>query len=264
MRTLTHLFTTLFLFFSFIQLGCPRDEPCATCPPPPPTNCEYPPGNRNFNWRIDTVGWFPSALGGVWAFSDSDAYLMGYIGEGKPPYRIFVGKHWNGKTWDTDINGTDAEVAHVANDVTGDDHFMVSVGNWSINPSKPGIGEFDNLTKKWKGYQFQTQGELRSVWTDSKGYFIAVGDNAMVYTKDGYTASWVYQKAPTNFNFTKVTGISKNEVYARTYISLVSGQNTFISSFSGRSEMMEGSVLSLRRINGPVARLSRSAASASC
>lgn len=36
----------------------------------------------------------------------------------------------------------------------------------------------------------------------------------MVYTKDGYTAEWVYQKAPSGFNFVDVKGISKYEVYA--------------------------------------------------
>jgi hypothetical protein len=220
-------FLFVFLFVGFVSLAgifsCCKKDNCTTCPPPV-TNCEYPAGNRNFAWRLDTVAWFPSTLGGVWAFSDTDAYVMGYIGEGKPPYRIFVGKHWNGKVWDNNINGTDAEVGHVANDVTGDDHFMVSVGNWAINPSKPAIGEFDNLTKKWKNYQFETQGELRSVWTDGKGYFIATGDSGMVYTKDSYSAGWIYQKAPTDFNFTNVTGVSKAEVYARGVKSLATGQ----------------------------------------
>jgi len=149
---------------------------------------------------------------------------MGYICEGKPPWRIFVGKHWDGMQWDTNINGTDAEVGHVANDVTGDDHFMVSVGNWSFTPPKPAIGEFDNLTKKWKSYQFETQGELLSVWTDGKGYFIAVGDNGMVYTKDGYSSGWVYQKAPTEFSFYSITGISKSEIYACACQSLATGE----------------------------------------
>ncbi|MDP3829726.1 MAG: hypothetical protein Q8Q47_00560, partial [Ignavibacteriaceae bacterium] len=156
--------------------------------------------------------------------SDSDAYVMGYIGEGKAPWRIFAGIHWDGKQWTTNINGTDEEVGHVANDVTGDDHFMVSVGNWYINPPKPAVGEFDNRMKKWKHYQFQTTGELRSVWTDGKGYFIAAGDNGMVYTKDGYMAEWVYRKAPTEYCLSRVTGVSKEEIYISGYQSLATGE----------------------------------------
>src|SRR5690606_24465864 len=159
------------------------------------------------------------------AFSDSDAYLMGNIFQWtNGVFTGYVGLHWDGSSWNTDINGTVEEIKHVANDVTGDDHYLVSVGNWSINPPKPALGEFDNRTKKWKGYQFQTQGELRSVWTDGKGYFIAVGDNGMVYTKDGYSADWVYSKAPTDFNFTEVTGISKTEIYMRSVVSLATGE----------------------------------------
>ncbi|OQB99550.1 MAG: hypothetical protein BWX78_01709 [Firmicutes bacterium ADurb.Bin099] len=208
MRKSAHFILIIVLaFISVLFLACPDD------PEPEPTTCEYPAGNRTFTWRVDTVAYWPSFLGGVHAFADDDAYVMGYIGEGQAPWRIFVGKHWNGTKWDNNIYGTDAEVGHVANDVTGDDHFMVSVGNWSWTPPKPAIGEFDNLTKKWKAYQFETEGELRSVWTNGKGFFIAVGDNGMVYTKDGYKAEWVYSKAPTEFNLYNIRGVSKNEVY---------------------------------------------------
>lgn len=189
-------------------------------PPPLPTNCEYPAGNRNFTWRFDTVAWWPSTLGGVWVFSDSDAYVMGYVVTKDSPATVILGRHWNGINWETNINGTVDEIKHVANDVTGDGHYMVSVGNWSINPPKPALGEFDNRTKRWRGYQFQTQGELRSVWTDGSGYFIAVGDNGMVYIKNGYAATWVYSQAPTNFSFYRVTGVSKTEMYLLGYKSV--------------------------------------------
>ncbi len=215
--TLNIFFITIFTSFSIFFLACPDD------PEPQPTTCEYPAGNRTFTWRVDTVAYWPSFLGGVHAFADNDAYVMGYIGEGQAPWRIFVGKHWNGTQWDTNIYGTDAEVGHVANDVTGDDHFMVSVGNWSWTPPKPAIGEFDNRTKKWNAYQFDTEGELRSVWTDGKGFFIAAGDNGMVYTKDGYKAEWVYSKAPTGFHFTNIVGVSKNEMYAISQLPTITG-----------------------------------------
>ncbi|MCK6615917.1 MAG: hypothetical protein L6Q47_16910 [Ignavibacteriaceae bacterium] len=202
--------------------SCSKDNPVT---PQEPQICTYQEGDRNYTWRMDTIAIFPSWLGGIWAFSDSDAYVMGNIFQLDSSNNLqgYIGLHWDGNHWSKDINGTVEEIKHVANDVTGDDFYMVSVGNWAINPSKPGIGEFDNRTKKWKGYQFSTAGELRSVWTDEKGYFIAVGDNGMVYTKDGYTASWVYSKAPTEFNFTKVRGISKNEIYVYAYKSVAVG-----------------------------------------
>lgn len=215
------LFVVLISFTAIIS-SCKKDN-CTTCPPPV-TNCEYPPGNRNFTWRLDTVAWFPSTLGGVWAFSDTDAYVMGTIVDGKPPYKSRPGKHWDGKVWEDNINGTwdttitpDPNVTikiSPRNDVIGDDHFMVAVGYhaWT-GVISAGIAEFDNSTKKWKSYQLQAVGELYSVWTDGKGYFIAVGDNGMVYTKDGYSAGWVYQKAPSGFNLVRVSGISKSEIY---------------------------------------------------
>jgi hypothetical protein len=181
-------------------------------------DCNFSAGNRDFTWRADTVALFPSRMGGIWAFADDDAYVMGSIWQGMGSERQFhLGLHWNGSEWSGNINGTIEEIKHVANDVTGDNFYMVSVGNWSINPPKPGIGEFDNRTKKWKGFQYQTNGELRSVWTDGKGFFMATGDNGMTYTKDGYTAEWVYSLAPTDYHLTKITGISKNEIYIQAF-----------------------------------------------
>ena len=188
----------------------------------PPSQCEFPPGNRTFTWQADTVGWFPSSVGGVWAFADDDAYVMGSIiqyDEQNNP-EGYLGLHWNGERWSPNINGTVEEIRHVSNDVTGDSSYMVSVGNWSITPPKPALGEFDNTTKQWTGYQFETEGELRAVWTDGSGYVIAVGDNGMVYTKHGYQAPWVYSKAPTDFNLVDVTGVSMNEIYFRGFLSI--------------------------------------------
>jgi hypothetical protein len=216
---------TGFLFFISLfitSISCDSTEPPPT---PDPTNCIYALGNRNFTWQIDTVALFPSNLGGIWSFSDSDAYLMGNIFQWTDSvFTGYVGLHWNGNKWDKNLNGTVEEIKHVSNDVIGDDHYLVSVGNWSINPPKPALGEFNNNTKKWKGLQFQIAGELRSVWTDGNGYFIAAGDYGMVYIKENYAANWIYVKAPTDFHFTKVIGISKTEVYFRAVVSLSSGQ----------------------------------------
>lgn len=207
------LLLTILLFQS-----CQKENP--VIPPDKPKDCFYPAGNRNFTYRVDTVAWFPSTLGGVWAFSDSDAYLMGDITQqDNGSLQGFLGLHWNGIEWSRDIHGTPAEIKSVANDVTGDDSYMVTVGNWSINPPKPGISEFNNMTKKWKGYQFETSGELRDVWTDGKGYYIAVGDNGMVYIKNGYNSEWNFIQAPTNYNFIYVEGTSPDNIYMGGYKS---------------------------------------------
>lgn len=93
----------------------------------PIKECEYPPGNRTFSWQVDTVGWFPSSIGGVWAFADDDAYLMGsiiqYDDQNNP--EGYLGLHWNGERWGPDINGTVEEIRHVSNDVTGDSSYGV-------------------------------------------------------------------------------------------------------------------------------------------
>lgn len=63
------------------------------------------------------------------------------------------------------------------------------------------------------------------MWTDGKGYFIAVGDSGMVYTKDGYSSGWVYQKAPTDFGLYDINGISKGEIYISAAQNLVTGDH---------------------------------------
>lgn len=189
-------------------------------------DCNFSAGNRDFTWRVDTLALFPSSIGGVWAFSDDDAYLMGAIWKDEDgEKRFYAGLRWNGIEWSGDIHGTtENDVKHFSNDVTGDRSHLVSVGMYDFSNPKAGLAEFDNRTKKWKGFQFQTEGELRSVWTDGKGYFIAGGDNGIVYIKNGYSSDWVFIKAPTEFHFYSISGVSKNEIYllGKRYIESVS------------------------------------------
>ena len=212
------------LFCSIFMLTISSCHEDSSVKPPDVESCIFPPGNRNFAWRSDTVAWFPSTLGGVWAFSDNDAYLMGNIVTKDSPSSVLLGLHWDGNQWGGNIHGGPQDIRCTPNDVTGDDHFMVAVGYWGYGSTSgvtivAGIAEFDNDAKKWTGYQFQTQGQLRAVWTDGEGYFIAVGDNGMLYTKDAPSANWVYHKAPTDFNFYRVCGVSKNETYLLAYFN---------------------------------------------
>ena len=221
--TFINFLTVILAFFSVLFLACPDNTE------PEPTTCEYPPGNRTFTWRVDTVAWWPSFLGGVHAFSNDDAWVMGdmhgSVINGKNT--SYMGLHWNGETWNETIGFLD--ILMKPNDVTGDNHFMVAAGylaygdNMGGTISKPALAEFDNRTKKWARYEFEPTGELRSVWTDGKGFFIAVGDNGMVYTKDGYKSEWVYSKAPTEFHFTNIVGVSKCEMYAISQLPTITG-----------------------------------------
>ncbi|HTY11736.1 MAG TPA: hypothetical protein VMF88_11770 [Bacteroidota bacterium] len=211
------IFITLFL----LSVSCRKEPPTNS---PSPTSCDSPPGNRNFTWRTDTIAWWPSEVGGVWAFSDNDAWVVGNLhGPTVPGQTSYIALHWNGTEWKDTIQFTD--VFAIPNDVTGDNRYMVAAGYLLYVGEKPAIAEFDNSTKKWSGYQFQTPGVLYSVWTDKNGFFIAVGDSGMVYTKDGYSSQWVYSKAPTNFTFNHVNGVSKTEIYASGYSSLASGSD---------------------------------------
>lgn len=234
MKTIAYSFFLISL--SFIFLGCPSDKPPIIIPPTP-TSCEYPPGNRNFSWRLDTVAWFPSWIGGVHAFSDSDAWIMGDIVY--PNGESYSAVRWDGTSWNEKVDFP--TVLMNANDVTGDNNLLIGVGYRLIAGEKAAIAEYNNTTKKWTTYQFEKLGDLRSVWTDGKGYFIAVGDNGMVYTKNSYNASWVYQKAPSGFNIVKVTGVSKSEIYMLGDSAIPGGhfQQLWKYSSSGWNKLMD-------------------------
>jgi hypothetical protein len=216
--------------------SCKKESPVT---PPDETSCDFPAGNRSFSWRSDTVAFFPSTLGGIWAFSDNDAYLMGEIVLNDGAGTQVLGLHWDGTRWGRDINGSAREIGCVPNDVTGDGNTMVTVGYWILDSTSgpivhPGLAEFNNFAKKWTHHRFQTVGALYAVWTDGKGYFLAVGENGTVYSRDGTGGSWTYSKAPTNFHFTSVAGVSKNEIYTRAVVSLVTGeQHTQYWKFNG-------------------------------
>lgn len=204
---------------TFNGLECRRNP----ASPPPTDICEYPPGNRSFTWRIDTVAWWPSEVGGVWAFSDTDVWVMGNMhGPTVPGQTSYLGLHWNGNIWND--QATYDQVQELSVDVTGDSKIMVSVGYWLSIGDHAAIAEFRNDTKKWTTYQFDTNGDLYGVWTDGEGYFISVGTNGMVYTKDGYSSTWAYSKVPTSFILTRVVGVSKNEIYVAGVLNVLAGK----------------------------------------
>jgi hypothetical protein len=180
-------------------------------------SCDWPIGNRNYTWRIDTVGYWPSDLGGLYVFNDSTAFITGRV-ETKNS-ELLTGLRWNGKAWLTDIYSPSPSypIGHYGNDATGVDTLMVSVGYWGLKLDQAAIGEFNLKTKTWTKYQFETIGSLNSVWTDGKGYYIAVGDNGVMYSKDSPNSDWVFSRMEDEFNLTKVSGVSKSELYISGY-----------------------------------------------
>lgn len=180
---------------------------------PKDTSCDWPPGNRNYSWRIDTVGYWSSTMGGLYVFNDSTAFITGYIKTKNAG--LLPGLTWNGSNWLTDIYNPVPEfpIGHYGNDATGDDTLMVSVGYWGLNLDQAAIGEFNLKTKTWKNYKFEEQGELNSVWTDGKGFYVAVGANGIIYTKDSPTSDWVFSRMEDRYNLKRVSGISKTEWY---------------------------------------------------
>ena len=180
-------------------------------------SCDWPIGNRNYSWRIDTVGYWPSTMGGLYVFNDSTAFLTGNINDKKN--NQLAGLRWNGTKWLTDIYNPAPEypAGHFGNDAIGDDTLMVSVGYWGLNLDQAAIGEFNLKTKTWTNHKFEVQGELNSVWTDGKGFYIAVGNNGIMYTKDSQSSDWVFSRMEDEFNLNKVAGISETEWYISGY-----------------------------------------------
>lgn len=177
------------------------------------SDCATKPGTHNFSWQIDTIGAWPSQFGGVWAFSDSDAYAMGNLMDPKDR-ETTLGLHWDGKTWSKQLSGTPMEIGHYSEAVTGDDNVMVSVGDTGPGFAPvPRLGEFNNVTKKWKSFQFSDNGTLFSVWTDKKEFFIAGGSNGLLYSKNSYSSGWVKIKTPYTGTAFGILGYKKSELY---------------------------------------------------
>jgi hypothetical protein len=92
------LFSLCAVFF----LGCPKDEPCTTCPPP----YNIPPGKREYVWSIDSIdyGSLPSTiqLESIWGSSATDVW--GAAGDA-PDVRDCLW-HYDGTKWTRATEGT--------------------------------------------------------------------------------------------------------------------------------------------------------------
>lgn len=182
--------------------------------PPPTTSCDEPKTTNDYTWRIDTVGHWPSDLGGVYAFSDSDAYALGDIWDGK---EVYAGLHWDGKKWGKITSGTGDDIGHSSLAISGDQNLMVSVGYAGVANPTPVLAEFDNRTKKWKATKFSGFGAVTSIWTDGTGLFLAGGSYGKLYRKNGYSSSWVTLSCPFDGQIDGIKLLSNGELYISQY-----------------------------------------------
>lgn len=190
--------------------------------------CDWPPGNRNYSWHIDTVAYFPSTLGGLHVINDSSVFLTGRINAKNGD--DLHGLQWDGSEWTREIysSAPDYPIGHYGLDATGDDSIMVSVGYWDLNGGfKSAIGEFNLRTKTWTKYQYETIGRLNSVWTDGKGFYVAVGDNGVMYTKESPNSNWEFSRMEDGFNLIEVSGISSSELYISSYKGIIGNPTNY-------------------------------------
>lgn len=201
----------LSLLILFSSISCGRDSNPVD-PIVPIKSCDAEKVTQNYFWRIDTIGLWPTYFGGLHAFSDSNAFAMGYInGE-------YLGKHWDGKNWTTNLFGTPMEIGHWSEAVTGDNNLMVSVGSADVGlPGIPAIGEFNNNQKKWKKTVFQSTGKLSAVWTDQNGFYIAGGSNGFIVVKNSNSSEWQIVPSPVKGTISWISGINKDQIYLSSY-----------------------------------------------
>lgn len=89
------------VILSVLFFGCPKDEPCTTCPPPDNT----PPGKREYVWSIDSVDYsnLPSTiqLKSIWGSSSTNVWGAGFT----PDVRDCLW-HYDSVKWTRATEGT--------------------------------------------------------------------------------------------------------------------------------------------------------------
>lgn len=187
--------------------GTPDDPPDTTVLP-----CMNPKSSNTFNWDIDSIGERESIsnsiAGGIFAFSDSDAFAMGNF------YRngtIYAGAHWDGKNWIYFTRNSTIQIATYA--VTGDSKRMVAVGGRFTALGGQQVLEFTKSDRKWKKTELSFRGNLYTVWTNGSGYYLAGGDEGLLVEKESDNSEWKIINSPVDFYVYKITGISKDKIF---------------------------------------------------
>jgi len=207
------IFKIVVLCFYFSIVSCKNPTENTILNPPVSIDCNEPKSTQNYTWRIDTIGDFGSHLGGIYAFSDTDAYAMGFLWSNKK--NGTAERHWNGKVWSENVYATGLEIGHYSLAATGDEKIMISVGYASVGNPVHALAEFDNRTKKWKKKVFSQPGQFYSVWTDKKGFYAAGGSNGFLVFKNSEGSDWVEQSVPSEAKGTikYLKGIDFNDLF---------------------------------------------------
>lgn len=222
-----------FLFFLLFAMGCENGSDPEKKDPVDPSvkSCENSKSTHEFTWRVDTIGYSVSNVAGIWAFSDSDVYVIGNLTISRPNDpnpKGSLGLHWDGKTWSKNIYGTWLEIGNDPESLTGDKSELVVVGD-GFGYNVPAIGEFNNATKKWKTTQFTDDGIFLSAWTDGTGYFLAGGTNGILYERKNRSSGWTKINGPLNGNIFSLTGVSSKLFFAFMYAPFSNNEEVWMS-----------------------------------
>lgn len=174
--------------------------------------CNNKTSTNEFIWAIDTIGEWPSNVGGVHGFSDTNVFAMGYLVKAGIPT---PGLHWDGTTWSTNLFAPPIEIGHYSNSVTGDSNIMLSVGYQNISNPIPVIAEFNNSKKSWSVRKLPESGQFYSVWLGDQGISAAGGTNGLLMIRSSLSSDWIKQTVPVGLmgDITKVIGIGNDDLF---------------------------------------------------
>jgi hypothetical protein len=104
------------------------------------------------------------------------------------------------------------------NDATGDDTVLVTVGYWAGTSNESiATARYSNITNTWSMYKPDIEGRLLDVWTDSKGFYVAVGFSGLVATSENSGLDWNVSKGAEDhlddYILQDVNGVSKNDYF---------------------------------------------------
>jgi len=172
---------------------------------------------RDFTWRIDTVGTEFSLGGGIYGFGDDNIFLMGSF-YSKEQGTYLRGMRWDGKEWTEDYYIPNIDFNIALNDATGDDTVLVTVGYWAGTSNESiATARYSNITNTWSMYKPDIEGRLLDVWTDSKGFYVAVGFSGLVATSENSGLDWNVSKGAEDhlddYILQDVNGVSKNDYF---------------------------------------------------
>ncbi len=173
--------------------------------------------SHNYEWSIDTMGVFQSALSGVWGSSPTNVYAVGRIARSDSvDYNI---TRFDGQSWKPFYIPFGAPPAVGSPQLFGIHGFSFN-DIWVV-----GVG---GVVSHWNGASWTTislgtcsdpqclgvinRDPLFAVWGTSSNDLFAVGDSGVIVHYDGQ--NWTKMQSGTTLTFRDVWGSASNDVYA--------------------------------------------------